>query len=50
MTDRFPDQDVEVWIGFDAGEEGRAEKDPNAGRKRKRPPPPDRRGGTTAFP
>jgi 8-oxo-dGTP pyrophosphatase MutT (NUDIX family) len=39
MTDRFPDQDVEVWIGFDAGEEGRAEKDPNAGRKRKRPPP-----------
>jgi len=31
MSDTFPRQDVEVWIGFEAGEEGRAENDPNAG-------------------
>lgn len=33
MTDRFPRQDVEVWIGFEAGEERRVKKDPNAGTK-----------------
>lgn len=31
MSDRWPRQDVEVWIGFEAGEEARADKDPNAG-------------------
>ncbi len=35
MDDRFPGQEVEVWIGFEAGEESRAEKDPNAGAPRK---------------
>jgi hypothetical protein len=34
MDDRFPGEDVEVWVGFDAGEEGRADYDPNAGKKR----------------
>ena len=32
---RYPDQDVEVWIGFEAGEEDRAAKDPNAGKARR---------------
>src|SRR5574341_377564 len=31
LSDRFPGQDVEVWIGFEAGEEDRAAKDPNSG-------------------
>lgn len=35
MDDRYPCADVEVWIGFEAGEEARAAKDPNAGGKRK---------------
>jgi len=30
MNDRFPGEDVEVWIGFEAGEEDRVAKDPNA--------------------
>lgn len=34
MDDRFPGQEVEVWIGFEAGEESRADKDPNAGEER----------------
>lgn len=33
---RFPDLVVEVWIGFEKGEEARAAKDPNAGRPRPR--------------
>lgn len=32
LADRFGDQPVEVWIGFEAGEERRAENDPNAGK------------------
>jgi hypothetical protein len=28
---RYPGQEVEVWVGFEAGEEQRADKDPNAG-------------------
>jgi len=32
-ADRFPRQLVEVWVGFEAGEEKRTEKDPNAGGK-----------------
>lgn len=32
LADRFPGQIVETWIGFEAGEEGRAAKDPNAGK------------------
>lgn len=36
MNDRYPGRDVEVWIGFEAGEEDRAEKDPNAGSGAKR--------------
>lgn len=35
MDDRFPDQLVEVWVGFEAGEEKRAASDPNAGKPRK---------------
>jgi hypothetical protein len=39
LTDRFPDQVVEVWIGFEAGEEARVAKDPNAGKvQRQRKP------------
>jgi len=35
MGDRYPaGSEIEVWIGFDAGEERRAEKDPNAGSRR----------------
>lgn len=30
LNDRFPGEEVEVWIGFEAGEEARAAKDPNA--------------------
>jgi hypothetical protein len=33
LADEFPDQEVEVWVGFEAGEEARAAKDPNAGGK-----------------
>lgn len=36
MSATYPGQLVEVWIGFEAGEEDRAAKDPNAGLKRKR--------------
>lgn len=36
MSDRFPHTDVEVWIGFEAGEEDRVKKDPNAGTRRRR--------------
>jgi hypothetical protein len=38
LDDRFPGEEVEVWIGFEAGEEDRADKDPNAGSKRKPKP------------
>lgn len=34
LDDRFAGQEVEVWIGFEAGEESRASKDPNAGKPR----------------
>lgn len=34
LTDTYPGQDVEVWVGFEAGEEARAEKDPNAGTRK----------------
>lgn len=49
LSDRWPGQEVEVWVGFEAGEEKRAAKDPNAGGRRKarrkkvvkgEPPPP----------
>jgi len=36
LSDNYPGQEVEVWIGFEAGEEKRAATDPNAGKKRKR--------------
>lgn len=32
MQERFGSAQVEVWIGFEAGEEARADKDPNAGK------------------
>jgi hypothetical protein len=32
MAQRFPGERVEVWIGFEKGEEARADKDPNAGK------------------
>lgn len=35
MDDRFGGRAVEVWIGFEAGEEDRAAKDPNAGKPRR---------------
>jgi hypothetical protein len=35
MDARYPGREVEVWIGFDAVERSRAEKDPNAGEPRK---------------
>jgi hypothetical protein len=35
LTNRYPGQEVEVWIGFEAGEEKRAAKDPNSGTGRK---------------
>lgn len=31
-ADTFPGEQLEVWIGFEAGEEDRAAKDPNAGK------------------
>lgn len=43
LDDTYPDEDVEVWIGFEAGEEARAKKDPNAGTKRKPKPGQARR-------
>lgn len=38
LDEHYPDQVVEVWVGFEAGEEARAEKDPNAGGRRKLEP------------
>jgi len=35
LDERFPGIEVEVWIGFEAGEENRAGNDPNAGTGRK---------------
>jgi hypothetical protein len=37
LTDHFPNQDVIVWIGFEAGEEARAAKDPNTGKRKVEP-------------
>lgn len=34
LDERFPNVDVEVWVGFEAGEEARASNDPHAGAKR----------------
>lgn len=34
LDDRYAGQEVEVWIGFEAGEEARAAKDPNQGSPR----------------
>jgi hypothetical protein len=31
LDDNFPDQEAEVWIGFEAGEESRMKGDPNLG-------------------
>lgn len=43
LDDAYPDQLVEVWIGFEAGEESRAKNDPNAGKPRKHKPGQARR-------
>lgn len=43
MDARWPDGEVEVWIGFEAGEEKRADNDPNAGTGRKLKPGQARR-------
>lgn len=43
MDDRFPGLEVEVWVGFEAGEESRAAADPNAGTGRKVKPGQARR-------
>jgi hypothetical protein len=34
LDKRFAGQEVEVWIGFDAAEQGRVDNDPNAGKAR----------------
>ena len=36
LAARYGEQSVEVWVGFEAGEEGRAAKDPNAGKSTQR--------------
>lgn len=36
LADRFAGERVEVWIGFEAGEETRSAKDPNAGKSAQR--------------
>lgn len=36
MRDCWPGAEVEVWLGFEAGEEARAAKDPNAGSQSRR--------------
>ena len=38
MDDTYPDQEVEVWVGFDAAEGSRVAKDPNAGTPRAHKP------------
>jgi hypothetical protein len=43
MDSRWPGREVEVWVGFEAGEEKRAANDPNAGKKRKLKPEQARR-------
>jgi hypothetical protein len=48
LDDTFPGQLVEVLIGFEAGEESRAKRDPNAGRQRK--PRPGRARRVNRFP
>lgn len=48
LDDRFPGLEVEVWIGFEAGEEDRCSKDPNAGNPRKHRP--DRARRINRFP
>lgn len=44
LDDRFAGREVEVWIGFDANEQRRVDKDPNAGQER-RPTRMKHRGG-----
>ena len=39
LSDTYPGQDVDIWIGFEAGEEARAAKDPNAGSTKVKPRP-----------
>jgi hypothetical protein len=34
LDQRYPGQEVEVWIGFDAAEQDRVDKDPNVGKPR----------------
>lgn len=48
MDENYAGQTVEVWIGFEAGEEARASNDPNAGKPRK--PSPDRAVRVNRFP
>ena len=50
LNDRFPGQEVEVWIGFEAGEEKRAASDPNAGKKRKGKRKPNTAKRVNRFP
>jgi hypothetical protein len=48
LDDNYGGQDVETWVGFEAGEEGRASYDPNAGRPRT--PAPGRARRHNRFP
>jgi hypothetical protein len=48
LNDHYPGQTVEVWIGFEAGEEGRARNDPNSGKKSK--PGPGKAVRKNCFP
>ena len=48
LNDTYPDQEVEVWIGFEDGEQERVAKDPNAGEER--PPEPGKATRRNRFP
>lgn len=48
LDERFAGREVEVLVGFEAGEEKRAEKDPNAGKTRA--PSPTRAARRNRFP
>lgn len=47
--ERFPGQEIEVWVGFEAGEESRAARDPH-GAKAARKPRPGKATRVNRFP
>lgn len=50
LDETFPDQEVEVWIGFEAGEESRKKHDPNLGRAGGRKPRPGQAVRVNRYP